>query len=135
MIEYFERLLKGFKSGETEKIFICIYSYFVVGYLILFTTYGQNFIVLQFSTQILLSIGISFPITTFSILLMSRNRTDKDKTLGLFYQHQVELILTSMMFSTFFSLVYIIKILNPYNALFIILLCVIVFYIVGISKK
>jgi len=128
-----ESLSVRFISGDIEKIFICIYSYFVVGYLILFTTYGQNFIGLELFTRILLSIGISMPIITISLLLMfSRKKTDPEK--GMFHQYNPELSLASLVLSSFFSLFYVIKPyynFSPINALFIIIFCFIIFWFAG----
>jgi len=64
-------LVEEFKLGGIECIFICFISYFIIGYLILFTIYENGFINLNLSTQIFLAISISFPIATISVLLIS----------------------------------------------------------------
>ena len=64
-------LVEEFKLGGIECIFICFISYFIIGYLILFTIYENGFINLNLSTQIFLAISISFPIATTSVLLTS----------------------------------------------------------------
>ena len=116
---FFERL----KSGDVDDIFVYIYSYFVVGYIILFTVYEQNFTNLELFTQVVLSIGISFPITTSSIILLNPSKTSDDKK-GFFHPSMGEMFFTSFSYSTFFSLFYIAKPLinfyGPFSALIII---------------
>jgi hypothetical protein len=63
--------IKTFKSGDLDRVLIFIYSYFIVGYLILFTTYEKSFLNLEFSTQIIFSIGLSFPISLLSTMILA----------------------------------------------------------------
>lgn len=112
-----DSLSKRFISGDLDRIFICIYSYFVVGYIILFTVFEQNFIGLELFTQVLLSIGISFPITTYSIFILNRNKT-LDETKGLFCQSIGEMGYVSFSYSTFFSIFYIAKHFTNYDTNF-----------------
>ena len=73
-----ESFCDRFKFGDIEDIFITIYSYFIIGFLILFTIYEQNFLVLDFHVQFLLSIAISLPVTLIPVTIESlTNEIDK----------------------------------------------------------
>ncbi len=117
-----ESLCKRFKFGDIEDIFVIIYSYFIIGYLVLFTTYEQNFINLQIYSQIILSVAISFPIMGITAILgllyksidkseestnkMNKGRKEKP---GFFYETTVISFLASVYYTSIFSLIYILK--------------------------
>ena len=90
------------------------YAYFIIGYIILFIIYENNFINLELSTQIFLSIAISFPITTISITLLNTDGKRYHAT-GLFYENTLEFVLVSFYYSTMFILFYIVKHLEIIN--------------------
>jgi predicted neutral ceramidase superfamily lipid hydrolase len=128
-----DSIFKEFKAGAIERIFICFYAYFIVGYIILFTIYENNFINLELSTQIFLAIAISFPITTIPIALLNTNG-NRDSDTGLFYGNTFEFVLASFYYSIMFILFYIVKHLeiinynsrwDPVIGLAIILICVV----------
>jgi len=77
---------KRFKFGDIEDIFINIYSYFIIGYLILFSVYEKNFINLELHTQILLSLAISLPVTSVTVIVGYSIKTfvDKEKILEIY---------------------------------------------------
>ena len=64
-----ESFCDRFKFGDIDEIFITIYSYFIIGFLILFTTYEQKFLSLELHIQILLSIAISLPVTGITAII------------------------------------------------------------------
>lgn len=105
-----EPFLKSFKSGELDKVLVFIYSFFIIGYLILFITYEERFLNLEFSTQIILSTGISFPITIFSSIFLAviKNRS-LNKDIGFIFQLEGELRFVSFIYSALFSIFYLVK--------------------------
>ena len=107
-------IFKEFKAGAIERIFICFYAYFIIGYIILFTIYENNFINLALSTQIFLAIAISFPSTTISIVLLPADE-NRDFDAGLFYANTFNFILVSFYYSIMFILFYIVKHLEIIN--------------------
>ena len=107
-------MVKEFKFGGIERIFICFYSYFIVGYFILFVIYENSFINLQFSTQIILAIAISFPTVSIPVVVefnKSNPKTEVDppKTEGLFYMATGYYYATSIYYTVVFSLFYLLK--------------------------
>ena len=113
MINWALAFLKGFKSGEVERIFGCVYAYFFIGYLILFAIYEQKFINLELSTQIFLSIAISFPITTMSTFYLTdvnineSSNSNNSSNDGFFYKNMAAFYFVSCYYSTIFSLFYL----------------------------
>lgn len=104
--------VEEFKFGGIECIFICFVSYFIIGYLILFTIYENRFINLDLSTQIFLAISTSFPIATISAFLQS-NEEDEESTKedkrGFFYSFTSNFATLSLFYTMAFSLFYIVK--------------------------
>ena len=126
-------IMEEFQLGGIERIFICFFSYFIVGYLILFTIYEDGFINLNLSTQIFLAISISFPITTISSFLLKEDEdyeltkevdelteevdelaeevdelAEEDRV-SIFYDRRSEFFGTSIYYSIMFSLFYVVK--------------------------
>jgi hypothetical protein len=132
-----ESFCKRFKFGDIEDIFINIYSFFIIGYLILFSVYEKNFINLQLHTQILLSLAISLPVTSLTNIIglftiateenilkafrkkyNKNNEEENDKIEdkikdeekeGFFYSTINISFLSSIFYSILFSLFYIVK--------------------------
>ena len=107
----------------------------MVSCLILFAVYEQNFIRLELFTQVLLSIGISFPITSFSTYILTMNKT-LDETKSNLYQIIGEIATTSFSYSAVFSIFYIAKHLINYDtnlypviALLVIIILNLVFFL------
>jgi hypothetical protein len=122
-MDYIDTLIKSIKSPEFDKIMIFIYSNFIIGYLILFTTYEKSFLNLEFSTQIILSIGISFPISLFSAILWFNSfKRKKNEKVSVFYQLAHEYVCTIFIYSGLFSIFYLAKHSNliPHSGLFLI---------------
>lgn len=133
-MNYLESIFKGYKTGEFDKIFIFIYSNFVVGYLILFTTYEKSFLNLELTTQIILSVGISFPILLLSSAILARNKT-RENGLGGQFQLSKESAIASIMYSLCFSFLYILKIMvnfdnrfSPILTFIVIMFMLLIFY-------
>jgi len=145
MIIDLESLLKQFKSGDLDFFVKCIYAYFLVGYLIIFSIYEQDFLNLELSTQIFLSIGICYPIMFFNIIyyenfLTKYNKTEKTEMEANKFKNIYEsaplAAISSILYSIFFSLFYIIKQFATYEnkydpliALAIILLPPLIYYL------
>lgn len=107
-----ESLCDQFKLGGIDKIIISIYSYFLVGFFILFTTYEQRFLGLELHIQTFLAMGISFPISVlFTGLLENFDATIDEESdgNGFFYQSAGASVIASIWYIGFFSLFYIIK--------------------------
>lgn len=104
----FESLFKGFKIGDLERIYICIYSYFIIGFIILFATFEHKFLELELHEQIFLMLGISFPITTLFMFISGKFKDGPEKY-GIFYQGTGVSALGSIFYSIFFSLFYVFK--------------------------
>lgn len=128
-------IMEEFQFGGIERIFICFFSYFIIGYLILFTIYENKFLNLNLHAQVLLAISISFPISTISAIMISDDELteddddelieddddelteddddelteDDDDESEFFYRMKVEFMLLSLYYSMMFSLFYIIK--------------------------
>lgn len=107
----FESFCERFKFGDIEDIFIVTYSYLIIGYLILFVTYGQKFILLELHDKILLSIAISYPLTSLTTIFwklpsknMENKKTEKE---GLFSKNIVVIFVSSVAYSIGFSLFFI----------------------------
>ena len=131
-----ESFCDRFKLGDIEDIFIMIYSYFIIGFLILFTTYEQKFLALELHIQILLSIAISLPVTSITAIIgyipkiiieiveenveeenveedveeenVEEENVEGDRK-GLFYETVGISFVTSIFYSIAFSLFYMIK--------------------------
>ena len=104
--------VEEFKFGGIERIFICFVSYFIIGYLILFTIYENRFINLDLSTQIFLAISTSFPIATISASLQSNEEDEeltKEDKRGFFYSLSYNFVTLSLFYTMAFSLFYIVK--------------------------
>ena len=108
-------IFKEFEIGGIERIFICFYSYFVVGYIILFSIYENSFINLELTTQIILAIAISFPITTISVSALVAEKIKPDSATGFFYEYCKHFIIVSYYYSIIFILFYIVKNLEIIN--------------------
>jgi hypothetical protein len=108
-------IFKEFEIGGIERIFVCFYSYFIIGYIILFSIYENSFVNLEFTTQIILAIAISFPITTISVSLLHKEKIKQDSSEGFFYAYTTEFILVSYYYSILFILFYIVKHLEIIN--------------------
>lgn len=111
MVSDINHIIKEFELGKIERIFICFYSYFIIGYLILFTIYENSFLNLELHSQIFLSIAINFPITTISAVLLTNKTKDKNTTSGngYFYEATHEFTIISYFYSIIFVLFYIFK--------------------------
>ena len=104
--------VEEFKFGGIERIFICFVSYFIIGYLILFTIYENRFINLDLSTQIFLAISTSFPIATISASLQSNEEDEeltKEDKRGFFYSLSYNFVTLSLFYTMAFPLFYIVK--------------------------
>ena len=108
-------IFKEFQIGGIERIFVCFYSYFILGYIILFSIYENSFINLELATQIILAIAISFPITTISVSFLIKEKTHIDAEKGFFYKQMIEFILVSYYYSILFVLFYVVKHLEIIN--------------------
>ena len=108
-------IFKEFEIGGIERFFVCFYSYFIIGYIILFSIYENSFVNLELSTQIILAIGISFPITTISVSLLIKEKIKQDSSKGFFYVQTLEFTLVSYYYSIMFALFYIVKHLEIIN--------------------
>lgn len=110
-------LIKEFELGKIERIFICFYSYFIIGYLILFTIYENSFLNLELYSQVFLAIAINFPITTISAVLLTNKTKEKNTTSnnGYFYEATYEFTIISYFYSIMFILFYIVKHLDRIN--------------------
>lgn len=104
-----ESLCDRFKFGDIERIFVCFYSYFLIGFFILFSTYEQNFLDLEIHVQIFLMLGISFPISLLFILIRDDFEDKEGNKYGVFYQSTGASALASIWYIGSFSLFYIIK--------------------------
>jgi hypothetical protein len=131
-------VIKEFKFGGIERIFVCFYSYFIVGYLILFVIYENSFINLQLSTQIFLAIAISFPITSLPAALYV-NKLDTRTDVGFFYMGTAYFYQASIYYTIIFSIFYLLKHLEmiTYNAKLdpFIGVALILSYIIYVEKK
>ncbi|MCZ7356809.1 MAG: hypothetical protein O8C66_03990 [Candidatus Methanoperedens sp.] len=138
-MNYIDSLSKSFEKGELDKIFYFLCGYFLVGYIILFVTYEQNFISLDLVTRILLSIGVSIPITTASIVFLEKRVGNKDYTKGYLHQHAIEISSLSNTVIPSFMLFYILKkntfnydnSISPFIALGLITFQLLISWIVG----
>ena len=109
-------IIKEFKLGGIERIFVCFYSYFIVGYLILFVIFKNSFINLDLSTQIFLSLAISFPIISIPAALETNQLKNPDND-GFFYMGTSYFYEASIFYTAMFSGYYILRILEliPFN--------------------
>ena len=106
-----ESFIERFRLGELDHIFVIIYCYFINGYLILFTTYEQNFINLGIHNQILLSIAISYPLMVFVRVFVPLPKAIKknEGNDGILFSAIPNYFIAAALFSCGFSLFYIIK--------------------------
>ena len=134
-------LINKFKLGDIDRIFVAFYSYFIVGFLILFVIFENNFLNLELSTQIFLAIAISFPIITIpSAVGINKRFKGQTSGKGFFYNGTVEFLHASYCYSILFSLFYIVKHLiinydNKYDTIIGILIIFIYYIIIEIKNK
>lgn len=109
-------VIEKFKLGDIERIFVAVYAYFIVGYLILFVIYENNFTNHDLSTQVFLAIAISYPIITIpSAITINRRLKGQTPEKGFFYEATAEFSHASYYYSIMFSLFYLVKHLEIIN--------------------
>ena len=114
IINDLNNIIENFKSGDIERIFVVVYAYFIVGYLILFVIYENNFTNYELSTRVFLAIAISYPIITIpSATIINKRLNTCDN--GFFYEATAEFSFASCYYSIMFSLFHLVKHLINYN--------------------